>query len=532
MEINAKAARGRLEAPYGRFLKDIISLSSSPRAGPGMTSRSTEQPSGKRHSATLLLIALSACLAFRAYLLWANDFPLGDGALFLEFVHATAATFPKLPAQVSYNGLVLPFSYPPLSFWLAALLTKAGFDSLGIIRAVPILMNIGYVSLFALLLLRSGRSYIFVALAILFVGVNLRAVEWLLMGGGLSRGLGSIFFLLALVAATVPEQGRERMLSSRRMLLCGGAVGLAILSHLEWGLLAAGSVVLSRALGSRSIKDFLISSMIAGGTASALVLPWLLFITATHGLQPLLAAGSTSGWSLALLLGRLIWVATTSVEANPLVLIGGFGLLLRRQWFWLGFIVLCELLTPRHGPTPLGLPMAVLGAQGVVEVYRAAARFFDHRKALAGATAGLVAVLVAWGAHRSYNEVGISFAVLPRETREAMAWVAANQPGARFAIINDQVWQNDRTGEWFPTLASAQSVTTVQGREWNGQFLRWQEAHASLRESRSCSEIESNIELFGAAEFVLAETMRECFAGGRYSLAYQNERVGIYKVSR
>jgi hypothetical protein len=37
---------------------------------------------------TLLIAALAAALAFRVYLLLAQDFPVNDGALFLEFVRA------------------------------------------------------------------------------------------------------------------------------------------------------------------------------------------------------------------------------------------------------------------------------------------------------------------------------------------------------------------------------------------------------------------------------------------------------------
>jgi hypothetical protein len=478
----------------------------------------------------LLLIAVGGSILFRLYLLAVNDFPINDGALFLEFVRATANTFPALPMEVAYNGLQLPFSYPPLAFWGGALLTKLGLDSLSVVRVAPILMNAAYLSLFALLLLRSGRSYLFAALAIAFFSVNLRSHEWLLMGGGLSRGLGSIFFLLALLAVTVPGEGREQIPGARRMALGGAAVGLAILSHLEWGLLASGSVVLSRALGSRGIKNFALSCLIAGITALAIVLPWLLFIGATHGLQPLLAAGGTSGWSVSLLFERLVWVARTAVETNPLVLVGGFSLLVRRQWFWVGFILLCEVLTPRHGPTPLGLAMAVLAAQGAAEIYRIAAGFLQPGRAVRAATAAIVAALLVWGGYQAYREAGTSFTVLPVKTREAMAWVSANHAGARFAIINDQSWQNDSTGEWFPTLASAQSVTTVQGREWNGQFAQWDLMSRSLRSAKNCTELRSGLKGFGSFEFLFVQTMRNCFARPSYKPVFQNELVSIFKV--
>jgi 4-amino-4-deoxy-L-arabinose transferase-like glycosyltransferase len=148
-----------------------------------MSARDYEtQIAGQRRQTMFLAAALVAALLFRIYLLAAHDFPINDGALFLEFIRATAATFPGLPTEAAYNGLILPFAYPPLSFWLGALLTKAGVDSLAVVRVLPILMNMGYVLLFALLLLKSGRSRAFTALAILLLAVNLRSFEWLLMG--------------------------------------------------------------------------------------------------------------------------------------------------------------------------------------------------------------------------------------------------------------------------------------------------------------------------------------------------------------
>ncbi len=214
----------------------------------------------------LLLIALVGAVLFRVYLLMANDFPVNDGALFLEFIRATAATFPWLPEHAAYNGLVLPFAYPPLSFWIGALLTKLGFDSLAVVRVLPILLNIGYLLLFAALLLKSGRSRLFTALAILFLSVNLRSFEWLLMGGGLTRGLGSVFLMLTLLTIGIADRGDRPRIGLLRLVLAGVAVAGAIVSHLEWGILAAGSFALSRALGSRNFRDFIASCAIAAAT--------------------------------------------------------------------------------------------------------------------------------------------------------------------------------------------------------------------------------------------------------------------------
>jgi hypothetical protein len=132
------------------------------------------------------------------------------------------------------------------------------------------------------------------------------------------------------------------------------------------------------------------------------------------------------------------------------------------------------------------------------------------------------------GAYRIHLQAPASFRVLPAEMRQAMGWVAAHHPGARFAVVNDRAWYNDSTGEWLPTLASARSVTTVQGREWNGEFNRWVDQLEQLRASGTCAELHSNLKPFAPFDFVWAETMDECFAG--YQPVFRNERVAIYKV--
>jgi hypothetical protein len=479
----------------------------------------------------LLIAAVAGAVAFRLYLLAAFDFPVNDGALFLEFVKASAETFPYLPTSAAYNGLLLPFAYPPLSFWIGAAATKLGADSLGVIRIMPILVNILYVLLFALLLLKSGRSRLFTALAILFFTVNLRSFEWLLMGGGLTRGLGSLFLMLALLAVTVPDRGREAALNLRRLVLAGAAVGGAILSHLEWGIVAAASVVLSCALRSVSFRQFMIGCVVAGATALAVILPWTLFVLQTHGLEPFLAAGGTSGWDIGHIAARLIGIASMAVASNALAVLGAAVLIMKRQWFWVGFILICVILTPRHAQTPAMLAVAVFGAQGIVSAAELGSRFIASRKLLFGSLAGLVLLLLAINLHRTQLHAPTSFRVLPAEMRQAMGWVRVNEPGGRFVIVNDRAWQNDSSGEWFPSLAAARSLTTVQGREWNGEYVRWDELTRALRTSETCSELHENLKPFGRFDFIWAEAMQDCFRGPGYRPVFRNQLVTIYQVS-
>ncbi len=396
------------------------------------------------------------------------------------------------------------------------------------VRFLPILFNVVYVLLFAALLLKSGRSRLFTALAILFLSVNLRSFEWLLMGGGLSRGLGSVFLMLTLLAIGIPDREASAEIGLKRLVLSGIAVAGAILSHLEWGILAAASVVLSRALGSRTIRDFVASCLIPGITAIIFVLPWLSFVIGTHGLEPFSAAGETSGWATGFIKGKLLEIASLAVVSNPLVILGGVALLFRRQWFWIAFILMCIVLTPRHAQTPAMLAIVVFGTQGVITAYHLADRFLQSRT-LAGASAAVaVTAVLAFNVYGTVLYAPTSFRVLPPEMRAAMAWVAETQPGRSFAVVNDRAWPNDSTGEWLPTLASGRSVTTVQGREWNREHAKYEDLTKALRKSGSCHEVRSNLRPFGHFDFIWAETMKECFEAPGYQRVFRNRLVSIY----
>lgn len=181
---------------------------------------------------------------------------------------------------------------------------------------------------------------------------------------------------------------------------------------------------------------------------------------------------------------------------------------------------------------PLALATSVFAAQGIISAYQFSARYIARRIVRVGIVAAVLGLLLAHGIYRASHDARGSFAILPPKAREAMAWVAVNHPGARFAIINEKAWHDDHAGEWFPTLASARSVTTVQGREWNGQFGRWEEMSRALRASQNCADLRSTLAPFGSFEFVWVETMQHCFAPPRYRLVFRNDRVSIYNVRK
>jgi hypothetical protein len=492
-----------------------------------------EKVSSGRSATMLLVVTLAAVVGLRLYLLASTDFPINDGGLFYEFIRSTAAVFPAIPERVVYNGFSLPFGYPPLGFWAGALLTKLGFDPLGIVRVLPILMNILYSLLFALLLLRSGHSRLFTALALLFFLASVRSYEWLVMGGGISRGFGSIFMLLALLAVGIPGRERRPPLPTLRLILGGAAVGGAILAHLEWGLLATVSVVTSLALGCRTIRDFIRSCLVTGATAFVLILPWIAFVVGAHGIEPFLAAGRTGNAGFLKSFDQLIWLARTNLF-NLFMPLGAAVLLWRRQFFWVAFLLLCVFVTPRHGPTPAVLPLCVFSAQGVLTAFRLLRRGMPSRPVAVGVSALLVLAVLAMQTFQESEERRQVVRPLSSEQRQAMAWVRHDHPGSRFALLTPLAWHSDRAAEWFPVLAAATSTTTVQGREWlpNGDFKDRFAKVSDLKASKSCPDLLAGLKVLEPPHFIWAETQRECFQTPVYVPVFTNEGVTIFEVTR
>jgi hypothetical protein len=508
----------------------------------------------------LLLFALASAVAVRLHLLAGTDFPINDGALFLAFIEAIVPVFPELPTSVGFSGLSIPFAYPPLSFWLAAGAVRLGADPLVLVHQVPIAMNIGYVFLFAALLLRTGHSRLFTAIAVFVFATTFLSYEWLVMGGGLSRGLGSLLLMLTLLVLMPPTGFAAPAWTPGRLLLGGLCVGAAVLAHLEWGLLAAVSAVLCCLLARQGLRSTTLALVVVGAAALAIVLPWFWWVFQAHGVDPFVAAARTGSLQrLDAAPGGAGKVALSFNVLLPFVIVGALVAARTRDAFWLAFLVAALVLTPRGGRTPMLLALGVFAAAGLLLcaglLRRWAAR--KGRPWMARAAVLAVGVLVAVRTGPALQQ-DQRFVVLPREVRDAMAWVAARHPGGRFAVLNDLPWYYNASAEWFPVLARAVNTTTVQGREWlpDHDFRRAELAVQALNGSKTCDQLLRSLDAFGPADFVWAEpvdlqaranprrssrahggtglhgpgTAAGCFEGAAYEEVHANGRVRIFRV--
>ncbi|HVB96437.1 MAG TPA: hypothetical protein VNG11_01765, partial [Chloroflexota bacterium] len=142
-----------------------------------------------------LLVGLLVRLTFVA----GQTFPLNDGGLFYAMIQDLQHNHFLLPAFTSYNGTGIPFTYPPLGFYVTGFLASlTHWQLLGLLRTIPLVVSVLSIVAFfwlARAMLPIGRGPIYATFAFALLPM---AFDWDIMGGGITRSFGLLFSILAL----------------------------------------------------------------------------------------------------------------------------------------------------------------------------------------------------------------------------------------------------------------------------------------------------------------------------------------------
>ena len=443
-----------------------------------------------RAALIFLVLALILGGAVRLYSLVQQPFAFGDGGMFWVATRSILDANFALPATLAYPAPAaeLPFCYPPLGFYAAALLAKIGVPLASVFRWLPWAWSMATVWAFwrlARTFWRHQENGEWAAGAATLCWALLPwSYFWMIMGGGLTRALGLLCALLAIDAAFRLWRDGE----SKQWWILTLLLALTMASHLErarFAVAAVGLVWIFHGLSRRGTLQ--LAGALLG--AALLAAPWWGLCLARFGLAPFVAASHSggSGWSEASGVMARVNGALFTLGGEAILpfahLLGAAGLLWcigRKQWFlpvWFAAILLLEV---RSGRNFIIAPLA-LGA-GVLLAHAPRARVI------------VMGALMCWLCFLSVavqsKPVGLSRADLA-----AMQWARLNTPkGARFLVIPLQSWELDMRGEWFPALAERASVLTAQGAEWlpDNRFTTLRDRHAAVYQRRaSWREIES-----------------------------------------
>ena len=171
--------------------------------------QATNTPLSFGHLLVILGILLGVFV--RATYTFSADFPLNDGGLFYQMAVDLQRNHYVLPASTPYNFDEIPFAYPPLGFYLAALLDDlTPLSMMDVFRFLPLAVT----GLTVLAMYRLAKDVLqsktAVVVAVFAFALVPRSFIWLLMGGGITRSLGLLFAMLALHQIYLMYHTRER----------------------------------------------------------------------------------------------------------------------------------------------------------------------------------------------------------------------------------------------------------------------------------------------------------------------------------
>jgi len=445
----------------------------------------------------LLAIVLGAWLRFSPTII-AGDV-INDGGMFYNMAQDLRNHHYVLPQTISYNDLDIPFAYPPLPFYLTALLSDLFLLPLKeLFRWLPAFFSTLSILAFYILARAMLKSSAPAVLGTTVFALMPRAYTWFVMGGGVSRALGQLFLLLVLWA-TYQAFTRKQ---SRYLLWAILFGALVTLSHPGQFLHA---IVLCVFLWFFLDWKAFWRALLIGLGVALLTAPWWLTVIGRHGIEPFMAASQTGGFSGMFWLPLLL---PTFAEEQFLTIFTLFGLLglaaqlIRRQYLLPFLLLIPFLVDPRSASSVAILSLAMLAGIGLSDlILPAVAALAARARGQAPSPPGkdwpeLFAsqcpvrwllgyfVFIALVGAYAYNQP-LARTVLPESGKEAIAWVRENtSPGGTFLLITgiDDPFA-DPLQEWFPVLAGRVSVATIQGKEWllGGDFLPFRDSVRNLQ---------------------------------------------------
>jgi hypothetical protein len=403
-------------------------------------------------------------------------FPLNDGGLFYTMTADLHANGYFLPATTSYNGLDIPFVYPPLMFYVTGLIhSMSGLPLIEVVRWLPVLFSLLTLPAFYLLARALLDDPLSAALATAIFATLPRAYEWIIMGGGITRAPATLFLILM-------GWGAYRLFTQggwKNGLVTAVSAALIVLTHPERTLHAVVTAAVLWFFFGRTFTGLRRGLFVAGGVL-LLTAPWWLLVLSRDGWAPFQSAMRAGGqqWLFWAPLLTLNFTDEPIPLAAILAAFGFIGCLLQKKSFLPVWLVAAFLADPRSAPHVVPLQISLLAALGLVEViFPALARLVERDAPPAGVgtflssgkgrwVLGYILLVLLVGAIINIQSLGTY--VLSQDNRSALSWVVRQTPPeSRFLSLT---WQEDAMLspllEWFPALSGRTNISTMQGREW------------------------------------------------------------------
>jgi hypothetical protein len=410
-------------------------------------------------------------------------FPLNDGGLFYKMTQELVNNHFLLPDYSSYNNLSIPFAYPPLPFYLAGFLNSFfRIDMFNIFRFLPFIFNILTIPVVYLVARKILRNNAQANLAVLIYALIRPGYEWFIYGGGLTRSMGWLFALLAILQILKFYETKK----FHDAIFISILFSLTILCHLEIGWFLVLSFLLLTFFLNRSRNGFF--SFLLVGIATLLLTSFYWIRLVSHYGWSIISTVFHSGqFNFFYSLLKIFQFNFTGEVFFPVIsvfaLLGIFVAIASRNYLlpvWLLVIVGLDSRSVDRSSTLVISFLAALAIDSIVPLvikkYKQgySSRFYSKRRIfpiihLEPVLISMVFFIIFFGTGlEMIMETQKQIISITQDDVYAMQWVKGfTTVNSKFLIVDSaRAWQTDAQAEWFPALAERQSILTPQGTEW------------------------------------------------------------------
>ena len=426
-----------------------------------------------------LLIALSACIlggALRLYTAYQAGFPINDGGLFYLITKAIQQGGYILPKYVHYNGLEIPFAYPPLGFYFAGIISDILRTPLiEIFRWLPAVVLSISIYAFYVFAERLMGSSIQAGIAAIIYALLPRAITWLIMGGGVTRSLGQLFLIITAYNVFMLFSNGQR----KYLWLSILSSSLVCLTHPEATIHTIGIAILLWFFKGRNKKGGIHAILVATGTL-ILTSIWWLPVILRFGIAPFFSAAQTSLHNYLF----IVYFFTIPFSDEPyltiIILFAVIGIAVsfaKRDFLLPAFYVLPFIIEPRNAANVNTIPMSMLASVALCQLILPGLSHFEEKRLSVQyqnsfqSRSGKILMaylMIVMFVGMLYFSIHLSAMRVSEENLKAFEWVSENTPiDSHFIIMtgNTDLFR-DWTQEWFPAISDRISLTTIQGQEW------------------------------------------------------------------
>jgi hypothetical protein len=507
-----------------------------------------------------LAAALGVAVAVYASYLLTHPYPAYSAGLYVQIADEIAANGYRLPARIPrYTADGVPFAYPPLMFYVVAVLRDVfGADAVTLSRVLPGVFTVAYLVPYYYAARELLDSVPEAGLATVVIAVTPPVLQWHISAGGIVRSAAFLFALTGVYTGVrLFRSGDRRWVGPAAV-----AFGLTVLTHPIYAVFFGVTFLLLFLAFDRTPVGLLAGAAVALG-GLLLASPWLWQVLSTHGVSVFADAAGTHG---GIGPGTAPGSPQSSVIDSPPGLdlhvedaffaaayVGTAYAVVKRRFFLPAWLVTADVVVGKHRFVFVAGAMlvAVLAVEGVApRLGRLRPGGDAATTALRTAAVALLAlclvstgVLFAVGGLDRVGQSPTQPAYMDADDREAMNWVRAETPpSADFVVLGD-------AAEWFPLFTDRTILVGPWGVEWvrPAEFRRQLVLYESVSVcgdaqcvTRSLREagVEPDYVYVPKGEYTVRGVVQEQAAGmhpslaasERYELVYENRGAAIYRV--